>query len=184
MAKIKPKNSFFILIFILILSIAGAGSTIFFAQSEINKEVAEINKIAFQVKSSENNGKRLSAIKKQMEEIKDIPPILEKMTATKDNNKYQEKIIKTIRDYAKKSKMKVNRISFKQNRKSKTGNTVPISISLSSPVHYNNLLKFFKLTENGLLRMQITDFSITKVEKEDSKNKVNIGEINVKVYVK
>jgi len=79
---------------------------------------------------------------------------------------YQDQIVKDISSYAAATGITVLGFDFSTSNTAKTTNvpglnTVVVSLSLRSPVQYGSYLRFLKLIERNLTKMQVTQLDIS-----------------------
>lgn len=163
-----------------------ANIAIFFLGKDIIAESSQsLTELSTELKKSQNEIEKIESIKSQMEQIKDIPDLVTQATADKTDNRHQEKIIKTLEEYAQKTGLVVKNINFATSSSVVTQDksTVMATISFSQPTNYTNVIKFMKLTEIGLPRMQITDVSMSVTNSEEGGiDAVSTSTIQIKIY--
>ncbi len=173
-----------ILLALTVLITTGTIALIIFSQGELGQKGALVKESAIKVKKSENRGRKLEQIKKQLDKIKDVKVDIKKMTSNEEKNIYQEDIINTIKDLAQKSGLALISINFNDVENNGGVKTASLNLSFKSRMNYSNLMNFIALTESSLLRMQITNLSITNIDGEQNKGVVNVSNIQLKVYLK
>ncbi|MDO4870484.1 MAG: hypothetical protein Q3996_00065 [Candidatus Saccharibacteria bacterium] len=185
--KLKPTHVQIILFtFIGLLTAANIGLFVL-AKQFISTNTTEITKIATEIKSIRNEISKMESVEQQYNEIKDIPPIIDQLFAPSSDKAYQEKLINTLYAHAKDSGIAISNLNLSVNgpKAAKSDSNITIVLSLDSPVDYTNFLKFIKLIEAGLPRMQITNFSISQSNsREGNDNATAISSIQIKVFVR
>jgi hypothetical protein len=100
---------------------------------------------------------------------------------------YQNQIVEDINSYASKAGVSILGFTFPDpatNRAKQAGGlkTVQATIALKNPVDYRHYLRFLKLIEQNLTKMQITDVTLTPDSKVTSQ--IDAPTIGLEVYVK
>lgn len=100
---------------------------------------------------------------------------------------YQDQIVKDISAYASAANLTVLGFDFSTSASAKASNvkgikTVVATISLNSPVPYDNYLRFLKLIERNLTKMQVTQLDISNDLK--TPGAVNSPIITLEVFVR
>lgn len=150
---------------VLILLVIGAGFGIYFGQTMLSSFVTETNHLEIDAEVIEEdirNAKRLTAeLNKNSENIKRAADIV----AQASSYQFQDQIVTDINSYATAASITVLGIEFQPSAasaKSKTSlNIVSADIILLNPIPYDNYLKFVRLIEKNLTKMQITQLDIT-----------------------
>lgn len=173
------------MITILVLLILSNIGSIFLANKILSTKSKKINQLSQDAFASQKSIQKISSIKNQLDSIPEIPKLLDNIAAIKNKNKYQEEIIDTMKSYSNMSNLSIDQINFNSAKIEKNNTVVSVNLSLRSPLSYNDLINFIKLTENSLLRMQITEIEIKKSQTEAKEpNLVNVGKLNINVFSK
>ncbi len=178
--RISPRKINVILVILIIMSMALSATAAYFGTQELTKASKRVERQFRKLKDSETNAEKLVSLEKQLAEIYYAPELLENLVTFKDKNIYQERAIETMRDYADIAGLQIARLSFVSSKVSKSKTTMQFEIDFQDPVDYNNLMRFILLTENSLLRMQITDLTISSKGEEGP---VSAKGIKINVYI-
>lgn len=187
--KLKPSHIQIVLLVTIVLLIAANVGLFILGKQFISSNSTTITELATEIKTIRNEISKMESVNQQYNSIKDVPAIIDQIFAPSSDKAYQEKLIKTLYDYAKNSGIGINSLNLSVNGVSKAGTktspNIAVAITLNTPVNYYNFLKFIKLIESGLPRIQITNFSISQSNsKEGVTNATAVGSIQVKVFVR
>lgn len=167
---------------ILILLIIGAGFGVFFAQSFLSEHVTAANNVKIDAEVIEEdirNAKRLtSELDKNAENIRRAAEIV----AEAKSYKFQDQIVQDINSYASAAGITVLGIEFQPTPK-KTANTLNVvtaDVILLTPITYTDYLRFIRLIEGNLTKMQITQLDITS--DLINKGKISAPILKLQVY--
>lgn len=180
-----------IIIIVAIVLIILANIGIFsLGKNLISENAKGVTEVASELKKTQQEIEAMESIRAQMKKLDDIPEIINESLVDVTDNHHQEKIITTLEHYAANNNLAVTTISFPV-VKEKSKKEISVSITLSSPVNYTNLLRFMKSIENGMPLMQITNLSISKATpgqtdklKKGDPDDVNISTIQLKIFTK
>lgn len=170
-----------LLIVLIILSIGLAVVGFYFAQNAL---VAYSKVVGQTVADSTNTGKDVQSLKTLQAELNARQDVIIKsssLLATSSN--YQSQAINDINTYASESGLNVSSYSFTLTPGAVAvsgANTSNITVSLSSPMPYTSLLKFVRLIETNLPKMQIASINLTRQEGDSTM--VKTDQISIDVY--
>lgn len=130
---------------------------------------------------------KLETLKQYLDSHTDDIQRAEAVVAESQQYQYQDQIVQDINAYAKTAGVKVLGFNFPT---SPTGapkvagglKTIKATVTLQNPVNYQSFLRFLKLIEQNLTKMQITDISVAP----EAANAANVTSpsIGLEVYVR
>lgn len=172
------------LIILLLLSI---GFAVSYTHQRLVSYVQEVDRLKIDSEinqqSIENAQKLRSALTKNADSVTRAAAIV----ADTKYYEYQDQIVQDITSYANVSGLTVLGFDFTTTSKSQSTNvkglkTVVANVSLKSPLEYANYLRFLKLIEKNLTKMQVTQLEIGN----DLKSPTTISSqlITLEVYVR
>jgi uncharacterized membrane protein len=170
-----------LLIVLIILSIGLAVVGFYFAQNAL----VEYSKVVGQtVADSTNTGKDVQSLKTLQAELAAKQDVIIKsasLLATTAN--YQSQAINDINAYATESGLNVSSYSFALAPTTAVAgapSSSNITVSLTSPMPYLSLLKFVRLVETNIPKMQIASINLTRQEGDSTM--VKTDQISIDVY--
>ena len=174
---------------VLVLLFAGIAAGSYFVHTKLSHYVVAVNHKKIDSEINEEaliNAQRLS---RALEQNKDNIDRASAIVADTKYYEYQDQIVRDITSYASTAGLTVLGFNFtgstgsvKNTGSVKGVKTVFASISLKSPVPYPNYLRFLKLIERNLTKMQITQLDVSSELK--SLGQVSSPSITIEVYVR
>ena len=170
-----------LLIVLIILSIGLAVVGFYFSQNAL---IAYSKTVGQTVADSTNTGKNVQSLKTLQAELAARQNIIVKassLLATTAN--YQSQAINDINTYASTSGISISSYSFAQTAAVATAGAQTssnITVSLVSPMPYLSLLKFVRLIETNIPKMQISSINLTRQEGQNTM--VKTDQISIDVY--
>jgi hypothetical protein len=181
--EIKPKflrNMLLIIVFILL----AAGAFGFYrAQEMISQLVTETNTAESRKNSLMSNSSEVSSISDS-----DTKNLAEKANGMIYNaSTLQSSIKNDLNSYAASTGIDINDISIQNNTlasiyRNGAVKSEKVTVTLGSPLHFNNLIKFLKLVETNTPKIQITNLEMNNTNANTGD--VAIKPITMEVYVK
>ena len=190
----------------LVLIIAVAAMIVYLANTQL-REVATIasNKAA-DATASDDAVFTLERIQKKLNEEKGTIERVNSIVADSQSYQYQNQIISDLNDYASKASITITNLDFSAGNTTASTPGAPspalpatpdaaavapattgglkstsVSVTLANPVNYNNLLRFIRLIEQNLTKMQISKVNLTK---EADATEVNTETFTIDVYIR
>lgn len=189
---------------VLFVILSAVGFWFFRSQLEVfAKDVQKANAAA---SVSTNDITRLKQLEEQLENDKVSVTRAERIVADSKSYQYQDQIVKDLTAYAKASGVTITNFSFsgQGGDTSASGSTaatsddgstaapaaaapaglktVSTSITVTSPVKYEALLRFIHAIERNLTKMQLTGVSLTRTPA--SADEVLVNPLTVEVYIR
>ena len=190
----------------LVLFVAVAAMIVYLANTQL-REVATIasNKAA-DATASDDAVFTLERIQKKLNEEKGTIERVNSIVADSQSYQYQNQIISDLNDYASKASITITNLDFSAGNTTASTPGAPspalpatpdaaavapattgglkstsVSVTLANPVNYNNLLRFIRLIEQNLTKMQISKVNLTK---EADATEVNTETFTIDVYIR
>lgn len=167
------------MIVMILLLIGGGGVSFYFAQNALvdySKQVTQT------IADSSSSGKDVQSLKKLELDLADLQSVIKKTSGViASSSDYQSQVINDINTYAQIAGIGVTNFNFGV-AAATGGASSSVTITLTSPMQYTNLLKFLRLIETNLPKMQISSVNLTRVE-GDTKS-VRTESITLEVYTK
>lgn len=179
----------------LVVVAIGAGVIFALIGGTLRTVATDVSHVAIDADASQNNLQSLTTIQKQLEDKKEVVERASSIVADSQSYQYQDQIITDLGDYATRAGITITNIDFTQaaagapaTATPPTGMVVPsgvkstsVSITLKSPVPYENLLRFIHSVEQNLTKMQISKVNISK---DTAGNGVSSEALTIEVYIR
>lgn len=175
---------------VLIIVITGVG--FYFTQDLLTKQAAEVNSIILTSMAGSGDSQSVTELQKA---IKDMQPAVEKANAIiTPSASYTEQIISSLNKIASQSGVVIADYSFADSSTAKTGAAAPTpstiggvqiksaTVTITNPVQYSSLLKFIRLIETNLPKMQISGINVAR--DTSSGGSVTVQPLTVEVYTR
>ena len=172
---------------LIVLLVAGIGAGSYLMHIKLVGYVTNVDHTKIYTELSEQGIENAKKLRRTLDDNRESVARAAAIVADTKYYEYQDQIVQDISSYAAASGLTVLGFDFTTSTSAKataiTGvKAVVATISLSSPVNYDNYLQFLKLIERNLTKMQITQLDISN----DLKNigSVNSPVITLEVYVR
>lgn len=172
---------------LIVLLVAGIGAGSYLMHIKLVGYVTNVDHTKIDTELSEQGIENAKKLRRTLDDNRESVARAAAIVADTKYYEYQDQIVQDISSYAAASGLTVLGFDFTTSTSAKataiTGvKAVVATISLSSPVNYDNYLQFLKLIERNLTKMQITQLDISN----DLKNigSVNSPVITLEVYVR
>lgn len=175
-----------------------------FGYQQLSDYAKSTDETASKAEQSNHILQDLEKLKDDLSANTDVEQIVSSMIASSADYTYQETIINSVADKARRAGINLNDISFTADTSSTatsqtsvgdaaTGTTTTTTapsgihteaaiVTLANPVSYRSLLNFIYSLENGTPSMSIASVTLTK--STTSASMVDCGPLNIKVYVR
>jgi hypothetical protein len=183
-----------ILIASIVLSLAGIGAVIYYASGYLASEVSETVHTRIKADLSKNDLDRLKILEKVLENNKASVEKAAQIVSDSKKYEYQDQIVSDINTYAVKTGVSVTGFDFgdafatstrssAQKTPAVTGvKSISVTLTLGSPMPYDNYLRFIKAVEQNLTKMQVAGINITP--DEQSPGAISNPSVVLIVYVR
>lgn len=181
------------------LILVAGGVMFYFANTSLREVATSVSHKVADAEASRNNLANLKKIQKFLDEQKSTIDRVNSIVADSQSYQYQDQIIIDLNTYASEAGIVITNINF--GAAEATAATAPaasgqatapataaspvkstsVSVSIQSPVDYVSLLRFVKLIEQNLTKMQISSISMSK---GTANTEVTTDTLNIEVYVR
>ena len=179
-----------ILIVGVILAIGGVGALIYYANGFLDDEVTQTIHTKIDADLSRDDLARLKALEKTLKTNEASVEKAAQIVSDSKQYQYQDQIVNDINAYANQTGVSVTGFDFgdafttapkatKQTPQIKGVKTISVTLTLASPMPFDNYLRFVKAVERNLTKMQVSGINITP----DEKNMNNISNPTVVLIV-
>lgn len=186
----------------LLLIIAIAATIVYFANTQLREVATTVSHKEADAEASENAVQTLKQIQSRLKKEENTIARVNSIVADSKSYQYQNQIISDLNDYASKANITITNLDFSASNAATTPATpaapatpdatasqpltgglksTSVSVTLANPVDYNNLLRFIRLIEQNLTKMQISKVNVSK---EASSNSVNTETFTIEVYIR
>ena len=168
---------------VLLIVVAGVG--FYFAQSVLNKLAITVSGTVAQSKNSDSSLQSLNQLQQTLTAQQGI--ITKTSSIFSSAATFQTQAVKDLIAYAATSGITISNYAFPTASVSSTATstsvpTTQVTITLTSPVNYKNLLSFMTAIEGNLPKMQITSLNIGRAIGDNAS--VRIDQLTVAVYTR
>lgn len=151
---------------LIVLLVAGIGIGGYLLHRSLSGYVMEVNHLKIDSEINEQGIANAQRLRRVLDDNQESVERAAAIVADTKYYKYQDQIVRDISAYAAASNITVLGFDFTSSTPNKTTvvkgiKTINATISLKSPVQYANYLRFLKLIERNLTRMQITQVDIS-----------------------
>lgn len=172
---------------LIALLVGGIGFGTYYIHQRLSDYVIEVDHIKIDSEINQQGIENAQKLRLALQENKDSVARAAAIVADTKYYEYQDQIVKDVTSYAAASGLTVLGFDFSAASSSKTSSvkgvkTMVATISLQDPVSYTNYLRFLKLIERNLTKMQVTQIDISN----DLKTSGNISSpvLTLEVYVR
>jgi hypothetical protein len=191
----------------LVLAIVGAGVIFTLASTQLRNVATTVSHKVADAKASQNNLANLKKIEKFLADNKEAVTRANDIVAESKSYEYQNQIINDLKTYAAASGVSIKSFDFSAGNSATPTTAAPaatgaattpsespaatpaaptlksttVSITLDSPLVYNNLLHFVKAIEQNLTKMQISAITLSKGA---GNNQVTTDALSIEVYIR
>ena len=150
---------------LIVVLIAGIGYGTYFVHQKLSGYVVQVDHLRIDSEINQQGIENAQKLRRALDENQDSVARAAAIVADTKYYEYQDQIVKDITSYASASGLTVLGFDFSTTT-SKTSSIKGIksmvaNISLQNPVPYNNYLRFLKLVERNLTKMQVTQMDIS-----------------------
>lgn len=169
-----------------------------YVQGHLHTVAVDTSHIVVDANASQNNLQTLQKIQKTLEADKDVISRTNSIVADSQSYQYQDQIIGDLNNYATKAGISITNIDFsavaaatpatpaaggtKSPAAAPSGvKSTSVTVTISNPVSYSNLLVFIRSVEQNLTKMQISRVGLSKGADSST---VTSESLAVEVYIK
>lgn len=171
---------------LIVLLVAGIGYGVYYVHQQLSNYVIMVDHLKTDSEINEQGIANAQKLRRALDDNRDSVTRAAAIVADTKYYEYQDQIVKDVTSYASASGLTVLGFDFTATS-SKTSSIKGIksmvaNISLQSPVPYTNYLRFLKLIERNLTKMQVTQIDISNDLK--SPGTISGPALTLEVYVR
>lgn len=156
---------------LIVLLMAVIGFGVYTTHQKLSAYVIEVDHLKIDSELNQQGLENARNLRRALDENKDSAARAAAIVADTKYYEYQDQIVQDISSYASAANLTVLGFDFSTSGKGSTTSikgikTVVATISLKSPVRYTDYLRFLKLIERNLTKMQVTQLDISNDLKE------------------
>lgn len=194
-----------IVLIVTIVILVGASATLFwFFRAQLITYAEQVEKDTTAASVSNSDVSKLKALKEELEDNQVAVNRAKSIVADSQHYQYQNQIVDDINIYAKKAGVSITNFGFTDPSASTAATTPPpagaataptqaaptlpeglksvsVSLSLKSPIEYQNIIKFIRYIEANLTKMQVSGVAFSKTS--PGSTQVSVDPITVEVYI-
>jgi hypothetical protein len=172
---------------LIVLLVAGIGYGTYYIHQRLSDYVVKVDHLKIDSDINQQSIENAQKLRLALDKNKDSVTRAAAIVADTQYYEYQDQIVKDVTSYASASGLTVLGFDFSAASSSKTSSikgvkTMVATISLQNPVSYMNYLKFLKLIERNLTKMQVTQIDISNDLK--TTGAISSPVITLEVYVR
>jgi len=170
---------------IIALLVAGLGAGAYFMQKQLSGYVRDVNHLKIDSELNEQDIQQATRLEKALSDHKEDVERAAAIVADTTYYQYQNQIVQDITSYGSTAGIEVLGFDFAAKSTAQPINgvkSVVATVSLKSPISYPNYLRFLKLIERNLTKMQVSKLDITLPL--ENPGFVNSSSMTVEVYVR
>lgn len=178
----------------LLVVLAGVGY--YYGSEFLRQTVIQTSHIKTDASLSESNIAKLKKLETELEDKKEVVARTTQIISESSEYQYQDQIVRDINAYASRAGVKVIGYDFGDGGKKiqrptankkqpiviKGVTTLNATLTLATPIKYDNFLKFLKAIEQNLTKMQVTGVNMSP-DTQDS-NSISNPSVGLQIYVK
>lgn len=203
-SKELTATTFRILLITSLALIAAAGVGGFFlAKKQLTEVATQVSSAVSEADASSDNLENLQRLKRELSDQKEVISRTSQIVAESQSYRYQDQIIADLTKYASEAGIKITDMDFgdpgqaatspssaPSGGAAATANPTPapagvkstsVSVTLDNPVEYSNLLRFVRLIEQNLTKMQISRIGLSN---DSSSEDVSSDALTIEVYIR
>ena len=172
---LKPQSLRAVLVFVLIMVIAGGLGLFYLGLNEIRTFAVEVNHSVADAEASNGQVQALQTLKGQLAQSEALIAKANQMFATPAS--YQNQAITDTRNYAAAAGISIAKVDFEP---IVPGINPTMTVSLKAPVSYKKLLQFLDNIEGNIPKMQVSSIGISHVNGGRS-DSVTVDDIKIMI---
>jgi hypothetical protein len=208
--KLTPTKLRIILIITMTLLLAAAIAGFYFGQKTLSAYATEVSTKVAEAENSKDSVNQLQKLESELERLSSVRERTKSIVAESRSYLYQDQIIADLNNYANQAGISISQFNF-QTEAAATGaapatsaapatpdanssspppvttsptpavKSTTVSITLKTPIKYENLIKFIRSIEQNLTKMQISGISLNPGEDAET---ISTDSLNIEVYIK
>lgn len=207
--QLTAVNMRYILVGTLIATLIAMGAGVYFAYSFLSDVAEEVAQVQSRADSTDAELQYINQLEQKLEQYSTARERASQIVAQSQSYRYQDQVIQDLTQYASRAGLQISSFNFQNTESAGADTAAPptpttqgaptstqpdaaaapansiqstmVSVQLSEPIPYRNLLHFIHLIEENLTRMQITELSLAP---GDSGSTVSTQTLNIEVYLR
>jgi uncharacterized protein (UPF0333 family) len=165
-----------LLIFLLILVIAGIAAGFYYGLGRVREYAVEVSHTNADAQAAEQQVGELQRLKATLASSNELVKKANQLFATESS--YQSRAIRDVQRYASRANITITDTSFPTGQQGSGSHT--LVINLASPTSYVNFIRFLESIESNLPKMQVTGVDISRA----SGDTISVQNINIQVFTR
>lgn len=178
---------------LLIVVLAGAG--FYFATQFLAKTATDTDQVKTDVSLTAANIEKLKRLETEMKNKSQIVSRAKQIVSDSSQYRYQDQIVQDVNAYAKLAGVEIGGFTFVEDNPSvsapgnRSTTVLPAgvkrteaTVTLKTPIQYDNFLRFLKAIEQNLTKMQVT--GVNMIPDENDTNFISNPSIGLQIYIK
>lgn len=164
---------------LMVLMILGATGGFFYGLEQVRTFAVEVSHTTADAKASGEAVEKLQELKQSLADSSSLVKKADQLFIAPAN--YQSQALKDLQRYASRSGVTIDKTDFANNTSTSTGRT--FSLTLQSPVKYNNFIHFLDALEGNLPKMQISSITLSRASSQNA-DEINVDDIKITIATK
>lgn len=177
------------LIVIVVLLMGGAGASYYFASRFLEENVIKTDHLKIDAKIGDQRLSQLSALEDELERQAPNIERTQQIVAQSTQYRYQDQVVSDVHAFAAEAGVSIIGFNFEESSAAQTtpgasitgARAVNTTVTLETPVKYENFLKFLMAIERNLTKMQISSVNMTPAPSNPSQ--ITSTGIILQVYI-
>lgn len=170
-----------LMIFVFIIVILGIGGAFYYGLGLIREYAIEVTHTSEDAKASGDQINQLQTLQQELETTQALVNKANELFATEQT--YQTQAITDLQKYANEAGVAITSTNFDQ------GDTPPqgarrVTITLTEPVNYQNLIRFLSLVEGSIPKMQVVTLTTSRPQGATTTEDVVVEPIVINISVR
>ncbi len=174
----KPKSLRALLTALLILIILGGAGLFYLGLNMVKEYSVEVNHRLIDAKASGDQIQQLQVLRSQLDQSESLITKADRLFASPSN--YQPQTLNDLKNYANQTGLTIAATTFDDPAAS---GVYSVTVKLGTPVSYGSLVKFLKLVEGNLPKMQVLSINLAH-QAGGAADAVDVGDIKIKISVR
>lgn len=172
-----------ILMGLIALLVIGTGASFYFLSGVLKTKGTELNHARIDAELGSSSTANLQKLQSELDKYKDVIPKAKEIVASAADFKYQDQVIRDINTLARSSNITITSYNFADGSGGAANNAAPtapapaspaaptlgaaqarkitVTISMKSPVPYDDYLRFLRRMERNITRLQVTGVNLS-----------------------
>lgn len=183
------------------LLVIGTGASFYFLSGALKTKGTELNHARIDAELGGNSTANLQKLQSELDKHKDVIPKAKEIVASAADFKYQDQVIRDINALARSSNITITGYNFADGAGGAASNAAPapaapvapapgtsvarkitVTITMRSPVPYDDYLRFLRRIERNITRLQVTGVNLSP-DTGDPRSVINPS-VGIEIFVK